>query len=171
MKNSKSLMDIEDICGCSKLPSIIPKKELPHLRSTSAAFMHVRDNLEELGKVADDTDLLFLKGLLDSPVVTSLVKVSEHFQTGVLFFLRYIIGHPSCVRLRRKYSFISQGNLLERSFRFNPVERARLARKLTGVRLLRDRRTFSLARGLILDTSRSFGKSPERFLLRMPRCW
>lgn len=39
--------------------------------------MHVRDNLEELGKVADDTDLLFLKGLLDSPVVTSLVKVSE----------------------------------------------------------------------------------------------
>lgn len=28
-------MDIEDICGCSKLPSIIPRKELPHLRSTS----------------------------------------------------------------------------------------------------------------------------------------
>ncbi|KAG9435999.1 MAGUK p55 subfamily member 6 isoform X1 [Apis mellifera carnica] len=50
MKNSKSLMDIEDICGCSKLPSIIPRKELPHLRSTSAAFMHVRDNLEELGQ-------------------------------------------------------------------------------------------------------------------------
>lgn len=42
-----------------------------------AAFMHVRDNLEKLGKVADDTDLLFLKGLLDSPVVNSLVKVSE----------------------------------------------------------------------------------------------
>ena len=44
-----------------------------------AAFMHVRDNIEELGKVADDTDLLFLKGLLDSPVVTSLVKVSAPF--------------------------------------------------------------------------------------------
>ncbi|KAF7409396.1 hypothetical protein HZH68_003777 [Vespula germanica] len=43
-----------------------------------AAFMHVRENLEELGKVANDTDLLFLKGLLDSPVVTSLVKVSLH---------------------------------------------------------------------------------------------
>ncbi|XP_076243941.1 uncharacterized protein LOC143185091 [Calliopsis andreniformis] len=41
----------------------------------NAAFMHVRDNLEELGKVAEDTDLLFLKGLLDSPVVTSLVKL------------------------------------------------------------------------------------------------
>nr|XP_033189905.1 MAGUK p55 subfamily member 2 isoform X3 [Bombus vancouverensis nearcticus] len=80
MKNSKSMMDIEDICGCSKLPSIIPKKELPHLKSTSAAFMHVRDNLEELGKVADDTDLLFLKGLLDSPVVTSLVKVQERLE-------------------------------------------------------------------------------------------
>lgn len=46
------------------------------LVTVPAAFMHVRDNLEELGKVADDTDLLFLKGLLDSPVVTSLVKVS-----------------------------------------------------------------------------------------------
>jgi len=44
-----------------------------------AAFMHVRDNIEELGKVADDTDLLFLKGLLDSPVVTSLVKVSDPY--------------------------------------------------------------------------------------------
>lgn len=43
-----------------------------------AAFMHVRENIEELGKVAvDDTDLLFLKGLLDSPVVNSLVKVRK----------------------------------------------------------------------------------------------
>lgn len=47
------------------------------LIAVPAAFMHVRDNLGELGKVADDTDLLFLKGLLDSPVVTSLVKVSD----------------------------------------------------------------------------------------------
>ncbi|XP_011871065.1 PREDICTED: MAGUK p55 subfamily member 2 isoform X3 [Vollenhovia emeryi] len=46
----------------------------------NAAFMHVRDNLEELGEVADDTDLLFLKGLLDSPVVTSLVKVQERLE-------------------------------------------------------------------------------------------
>ncbi|KAF7404521.1 hypothetical protein HZH66_003427 [Vespula vulgaris] len=45
-----------------------------------AAFMHVRENLEELGKVANDTDLLFLKGLLDSPVVTSLVKVQERLE-------------------------------------------------------------------------------------------
>ncbi|XP_047345898.1 protein PALS2 isoform X5 [Vespa velutina] len=47
-----------------------------------AAFMHVRENLEELGKVANDTDLLFLKGLLDSPVVTSLVKVQERLEDG-----------------------------------------------------------------------------------------
>ncbi|XP_015174510.1 PREDICTED: MAGUK p55 subfamily member 6 isoform X2 [Polistes dominula] len=46
----------------------------------NAAFMHVRENLEELGKVANDTDLLFLKGLLDSPVVNSLVKVQERLE-------------------------------------------------------------------------------------------
>ncbi|KAK0076829.1 hypothetical protein PV326_010500 [Microctonus aethiopoides] len=46
-----------------------------------AAFMHVRENIEELGKVTvDDTDLLFLKGLLDSPVVNSLVKVQERLE-------------------------------------------------------------------------------------------
>lgn len=42
-----------------------------------AAFMHVRDNIDELGKVADETNLLFLKGLLDDPVVESLVRVSS----------------------------------------------------------------------------------------------
>ncbi|XP_071555272.1 MAGUK p55 subfamily member 2 isoform X3 [Temnothorax nylanderi] len=79
MRRSKSAGGsvIEDICGCSALSSIVQKKDL---NSTSAAFMHVRDNIEELGKVADDTDLLFLKGLLDSPVVTSLVKVQERLE-------------------------------------------------------------------------------------------
>ena len=64
------------------------------LVTVPAAFMHVRDNLDELGKVADDTDLLFLKGLLDSPVVTSLVKVSERaFSCRCSFLCRlcYII--------------------------------------------------------------------------------
>ncbi|KAL0119758.1 hypothetical protein PUN28_007888 [Cardiocondyla obscurior] len=78
MRRSKSRGSvIQDICGCSALSSIVHKKDL---NSTSAAFMHVRDNIEELGKVADDTDLLFLKGLLDSPVVTSLVKVQERLE-------------------------------------------------------------------------------------------
>ncbi|XP_043665952.1 protein PALS2 isoform X1 [Vespula pensylvanica] len=72
---------IEDICGCSAISSIVQRKDsLGHFKSTSAAFMHVRENLEELGKVANDTDLLFLKGLLDSPVVTSLVKVQERLE-------------------------------------------------------------------------------------------
>lgn len=43
----------------------------------TAAFRHVRDNIEEIDVDAHDTDLIFLKGLLDSPVVKSLVKVSE----------------------------------------------------------------------------------------------
>lgn len=59
------------------------------LVTVPAAFMHVRDNLEELGKVADDTDLLFLKGLLDSPVVTSLVKVSFHIGLYYVIFLPF----------------------------------------------------------------------------------
>lgn len=38
--------------------------------------MHVRNNIEELSSVAEETDLLFLKELLESPVVNSLIKVS-----------------------------------------------------------------------------------------------
>ncbi|XP_033207772.1 MAGUK p55 subfamily member 6 isoform X2 [Belonocnema kinseyi] len=50
------------------------------IHSDTAAFMHVRDNIEELGKVADETNLLFLKGLLDDPVVESLVRVQERLE-------------------------------------------------------------------------------------------
>ncbi|CAD6207349.1 GSCOCG00010183001-RA-CDS [Cotesia congregata] len=46
----------------------------------NAAFMHVRENIQELGKVAEDTDLLFLKGLLDSPIVNSLVRLQERLE-------------------------------------------------------------------------------------------
>ncbi|XP_066594052.1 protein PALS2 isoform X2 [Prorops nasuta] len=47
----------------------------------NAAFIHVRENLDELGKLTDDdTDLLFLKGILDSPVLNSLVKVQERLE-------------------------------------------------------------------------------------------
>ncbi|XP_063993784.1 protein PALS2 isoform X2 [Diachasmimorpha longicaudata] len=56
-----------------------------NLESSSAAFMHVRDNIQELGTVADDTDLLFLKGLLDSPVVTSLIKLQERLEDPPAF--------------------------------------------------------------------------------------
>ncbi|XP_057333228.1 MAGUK p55 subfamily member 2 isoform X1 [Microplitis mediator] len=49
-------------------------------QAENAAFMHVRENIKDLGKVADDTDLLFLKGLLDSPVVNSLVRLQERLE-------------------------------------------------------------------------------------------
>lgn len=46
----------------------------------SAAFQHVRESLSDLvdSTGAQDTDLIFLQGLMDSPVVCSLVKVSFH---------------------------------------------------------------------------------------------
>ena len=46
----------------------------------SAAFQHVRDNIDDLNGIgANETDLLFLKSLLDSPTMRSLVKVSKKF--------------------------------------------------------------------------------------------
>jgi hypothetical protein len=47
----------------------------------AAAFQHVRENIEDLnGRVgANDTDLIFLKGLMDSPIMRSLVKVRVSF--------------------------------------------------------------------------------------------
>ncbi|GLV46175.1 hypothetical protein CBL_02891 [Carabus blaptoides fortunei] len=42
-----------------------------------AAFQHVRDNIDGLNGTAgiQDTDLIFLKALMDSPVMRGLVKV------------------------------------------------------------------------------------------------
>ncbi|XP_043288288.1 protein PALS2 isoform X2 [Venturia canescens] len=77
----------KNVCGRGSLISLtkigkVGGTERVNLESHTAAFMHVRDNIEELGKVAaDDTDLLFLKGLLDSPVVNSLVKLQERLET------------------------------------------------------------------------------------------
>ncbi|XP_022244369.1 MAGUK p55 subfamily member 6-like isoform X2 [Limulus polyphemus] len=47
-----------------------------------AAFQHIRDNIEDLnGRVgACDTDLIFLKGLMDSPVMSSLIKVQDRLE-------------------------------------------------------------------------------------------
>lgn len=54
------------------------KKIIIHLL-ISDAFQHVRDNVDDLnGKTgANETDLVFLKGLMDSPAVTQLIKVIE----------------------------------------------------------------------------------------------
>ena len=45
----------------------------------TAAFQHVRNNLSELEETANDTDLAFLKGLLDNPAVSEAIKVSCHY--------------------------------------------------------------------------------------------
>ncbi|KAK7873089.1 hypothetical protein R5R35_000370 [Gryllus longicercus] len=49
----------------------------PQLRSGIAAFQHVREHISALEGEGRDTDLLFLRALMDSPVVRSLVKVSR----------------------------------------------------------------------------------------------
>ncbi|XP_051169533.1 protein PALS2 isoform X2 [Leptopilina boulardi] len=70
-----------EIWGCKALSSLMQRKTgSSHINTNAAAFMHVRDNIEELGKVADETNLLFLKGLLDDPVVESLVRVQERLE-------------------------------------------------------------------------------------------
>uniref|UniRef100_A0A131Z4I8 Calcium/calmodulin dependent serine protein kinase/membrane associated guanylate kinase n=1 Tax=Rhipicephalus appendiculatus TaxID=34631 RepID=A0A131Z4I8_RHIAP len=53
-----------------------------------AAFQHVRENIEDLnGRVgARDTDLIFLKGLMESPVMTCLVQVQDHLEEKTTTF-------------------------------------------------------------------------------------
>lgn len=41
----------------------------------AAAFQHVRENLSDLENTANETDLVFLRGLLDSPAVQQLIQV------------------------------------------------------------------------------------------------
>lgn len=43
-----------------------------------AAFQHVRDNMDEINYhvKAKETDIIFLKTLMDNPTVESLIKVS-----------------------------------------------------------------------------------------------
>uniref|UniRef100_A0A1B6CDZ8 MAGUK p55 subfamily member 6 n=1 Tax=Clastoptera arizonana TaxID=38151 RepID=A0A1B6CDZ8_9HEMI len=75
-----------NLCGCgavwkpisrklSNVPSIAP------FQNGFDAFQHIRDNMEDLnGTGAKDTDLLFLKSLLDSSIMMSLVQVQDHFE-------------------------------------------------------------------------------------------
>lgn len=41
------------------------------------AFQHVKENLSDLENAANETDLVFLKGLLDNPAVKQLIKVRK----------------------------------------------------------------------------------------------
>lgn len=72
----------------------LPPQTKDHLCSqpraifVSAAFQHVRESLSDLvdSTGAQDTDLIFLQGLMDSPVVCSLVKVSSRANQSVCFY-------------------------------------------------------------------------------------
>ncbi|XP_055601100.1 protein PALS2-like isoform X3 [Uranotaenia lowii] len=48
----------------------------------NAAFQHVRDNLEDLnGKPeVNDTDLVFLQGILENPAVTQVIKIQDKLE-------------------------------------------------------------------------------------------
>lgn len=45
------------------------------LFSFTDAFQHVKDNISEADGVVSETDLVFLKGLLDNPAVKQMIKV------------------------------------------------------------------------------------------------
>ncbi|GFY55677.1 MAGUK p55 subfamily member 6 [Trichonephila inaurata madagascariensis] len=59
------------------------------------AFQHVRENIEDLnGRVgARDTDIIFLKGLMESPVVSSLVKVQDQLEDSCELFQPVGVGN------------------------------------------------------------------------------
>lgn len=53
-----------------------------------AAFQHIRDNMDEINNhvKAKETDIIFLKNLMDNPIVESLIKVSCCIFLFYLFF-------------------------------------------------------------------------------------
>ncbi|CRK87482.1 CLUMA_CG001283, isoform A [Clunio marinus] len=46
----------------------------------NAAFQHVRENISDLEGTANETDLVFLQGLLDNPAVKQLIKIQDKFE-------------------------------------------------------------------------------------------
>ncbi|GBM21054.1 MAGUK p55 subfamily member 6 [Araneus ventricosus] len=64
------------------------------------AFQHVRENIEDLnGRVgARDTDIIFLKGLMESPVVSSLVKVQDQLEDSCESFQPVGVGNYKLVK-------------------------------------------------------------------------
>jgi hypothetical protein len=47
----------------------------------TAAFQHVRDNMDEINNQvkAKETDIIFLKTLMDNPTVEKIIKVSKMY--------------------------------------------------------------------------------------------
>lgn len=62
---------------------------------STAAYEHVVERMGELNGTADahHTDLLFLKGLMDSPIMKSLVKVSHRPPP---YLIKVSHGPPPC---------------------------------------------------------------------------
>lgn len=60
----------------------------------AAAFQHVQSNLSELESSANETDLVFLKGLLDNPAVKQLIQVRHedhiHYDNSLPFDFMFI---------------------------------------------------------------------------------
>ncbi|XP_044740601.1 protein PALS2 isoform X2 [Chrysoperla carnea] len=66
----------------------------------NAAFNHVKDNITELnGRAgANETDLIFLKGLMDSSVLKSLVKVQDRLEDKPKDIEPVCIGNKELIR-------------------------------------------------------------------------
>lgn len=69
--------------------------------------MHVKNNIQQLRSVAEDTDLLFLKELLDSPVVNSLVKVSTINAISKINFFIHTFTRNYLFKNHKKTIFIT----------------------------------------------------------------
>lgn len=56
-------------------------------------MQQVLDNLKELpsGTEAKDIDLIFLRGVMESPIVTSLAKVHRTLRTPLLWILEVLL--------------------------------------------------------------------------------
>ncbi|KFM80756.1 MAGUK p55 subfamily member 6, partial [Stegodyphus mimosarum] len=96
------------ICG-SKHDSEESRKLLRSMEKINeqkhgTAFQHVRENIEDLnGKVgARDTDIIFLKGLMESPVVSSLVKVQDQLEDSSESVQPVSIGNSKLLKEVRK---------------------------------------------------------------------
>lgn len=65
-----------------------------------AAFQHVRENIEDLnGRVgARDTDLIFLKGLMESPVLSCLVKLQDRLEDSSYSMLPVATGNVQALK-------------------------------------------------------------------------
>ncbi|XP_058447800.1 protein PALS2 isoform X2 [Malaya genurostris] len=75
-------------------------ERIAEFSSGYAAFQHVRDNLEELdGKTeANETDLVFLQGILENPAVTQVIKIQDKLEEASPPLIPIRLNNISLVR-------------------------------------------------------------------------